>query len=262
MGPIERDHRLLAMSSHSRLFDGRGNITTLNSHADFIITEWVVQMLVLSKNTLEAREDGRGGYWVYSLIRLAAATAGNAALRLLELGLELLDLSVGGFEILVETISLGNELLLPLAETLLFNLDLLGEALAERLFLLLVLGVVELTRSGFAELASLHLLGTVCLVVQLFSCVDQVKHVGSDQNRAELLEIAVVLILDLGDTPRVLTSLDNASVAGLDILLRADDGERHGGHQSSGMLGGGLVILFDRWLVDLDALGVDHSSDL
>src|ERR1700712_5042005 len=97
---------------------------------------------------------------------LATTAASDAALHLLELRLERLDLSMRLLEILIETVALGNELLLPLSESLLLDLDLLGEALAEGLFLLLVLGVVQLAGAGLAKLARLHLLGAVCLVVQ------------------------------------------------------------------------------------------------
>lgn len=72
----------------------------------------------------------------------------------------------------------------------------------------------------------------------------------------------MVLVLDLGNTPRVLSSLDDTAIAGLDVLLGSDDSERHGGHQAAGMLSGGLVVLLNRWLVDLDALGLNDSSDL
>lgn len=89
---------------------------------------------------------------------------------------------MGGLEILVEAIALGNKLLLPLAETLLLDLDLLGEALAQGLLFLLELGVVELAWSGLAELAGLHLLGTVGLVVRFFGGVNKVEHVSADQN--------------------------------------------------------------------------------
>lgn len=192
----------------------------------------------------------------------ATVAADSAALHSLELRLELLDLGVGLLEILVETVALGDELLLPLPEALLFDLDLLGEALPQSLLLLLELGVVELPGACLAELARLHLLGAVRLVVQLLGGVDEVEHVGSDQDGAELLEVAVVLILDLGNTPRVLATLDNAAVAGLDVLLRADDSEGHSSHKATGVLGGGLVVLLDRGLVDLDVLGLNDRDNL
>ena len=188
--------------------------------------------------------------------------ADGAALHRLQLGLELLDLCVGLLEILVEAVALGDELLLPLAETLLLDLDLLGEALAERLLLLLELGVVELSGTGLAELAGLHLLGTVSLVVQFLGCVDEVEHVGADQDGAQLLEIAVVLVLNLGNTPRVLSSLDNPAISALNILLGTDNSEWHSSHETAGMLGSSLVILLDRWLVDLDVLSLDDRDDL
>ena len=183
-------------------------------------------------------------------------------MHLLELPLELLDLGMCLLEILVEAVALGNELLLPLPEALLLDLDLLGEALAESLFLLLELGVVQLPGTGLAKLASLHLLGAVRFVVKLLGGVDEIQHVGADEDRSELLEVAVILVLDLSNTPRVLTTLDDAAVTGLDVLLRADHSERHSGHKATGVLGSGLIILLNWWLVDLDALGLNDSSDL
>ena len=87
-------------------------------------------------------------------------------------------------------------MLLPLAETGLLGLDLLREALAQRLFLLLELGVIELLNLALAELARLHLLLAVVLVVVLLRRGDEVQHVGADQKLAELLKVAVILILN------------------------------------------------------------------
>lgn len=169
---------------------------------------------------------------------------------------------MGGLQILVEAVALGDELLLPLAETLLLDLDLLGETLAQVLFLLLELGVVQLAWAGLAELAGLHLLGTVGLVVRLLGGVDKVEHVGADQDGTELLEVAVVLVLNLGNTPGVLATLDDTAVVGLDVLLGTDNGERHSSHQAAGVGSGVLVILLDRRGVDLDALGLNDTADL
>jgi hypothetical protein len=111
--------------------------------------------------------------------------ADGTALQLLQLALELLDLGVGLLEVLVEAVALGNEFLLPLPEALLLDLDLLGEALAQRLLLLLELGVVELSRARLAKLARLHLLRAVRLVVQLLGRVDQVQRgCGSESTAA------------------------------------------------------------------------------
>ena len=150
-----------------------------------------------------------------------------------------------GFQVLVETVSLGDELLLPLAESLLLDLDLLGETLAQGLLFLLEFGIVQLPRSGLAELPRLHLLSPVGLVVRLLGRVNEIQHVGTDQNRSELSEVAVFLLFDLSNTPGVLTALDDLSFIVLDILLRSDHGERHSGHQGARMIGGMLVIVFN-----------------
>lgn len=171
-------------------------------------------------------------------------------------------LGMGGLEIFVKTITLLDKSLLPLAEAVLLNLDLLSELLPEQLLLFLELGVVELAGTSLAKLAGLHLLCTVGLVVCLFRCVDQVKHVRADENRAELLEIAVVLILHLGDTPRVLAALDNAAIASLDVLLGANNREGHGSHELLSVAGSIVVVLLNWGLIDGDALGLNDSTNL
>lgn len=108
--------------------------------------------------------------------------ADRAALHLLQLLLQCLDLGMRLLQILVKAITLSNELLLPLSEPLLLDLDLLGEALPEGLLLLLELGVVKLPWAGLAELARLHLLSAVGLVVKLLGGVDEVEHVGADED--------------------------------------------------------------------------------
>lgn len=168
------------------------------------------------------------------------------------------DGPVSLLEILVEAVALGDEVLLPLAEAGLFHLDLLGEALAERLFLFLELGVLDLLHLGLAELARLHLRLAVVFVVRLLGRRDEVEHVRPDQERAELLEVAVVLVLDctepkvsnrpsldadrakhtLGDSPEVLPTLDGPAVGGGYLLCASDDGERHRGLQSTRQLAG------------------------
>lgn len=169
---------------------------------------------------------------------------------------------MGGLQILVEAIPLCNELLLPLAEPLLLDLDLLGETLAQVLLFFLELGVVQLPGAGLAEFAGFHLLCAVGLVVLLFGSVDEIEHVGADQNRAELLEIAVILVLNFGNTPSVLTTLNDPVVGSLDVLLGSDNSERHGSREGARVSSGMLIVLLDGRGVDLDALGLDDSTNL
>lgn len=90
-------------------------------------------------------------------------------------------------------------MLLPLPEASLLRLDLLREPLAQLLFLLLELGVVELLDLGLAKLPRLHLLLTVVLIVGLFRRRDKVQHVRANQKRAELLKVTVVLVLNCAE---------------------------------------------------------------
>lgn len=184
----------------------------------------------------------------------------DTARDLLDFGLKLFDNGVALLQVLVESVALGNELLLPLSESLFLNLDLLRKSLAERLFLLLEFGVVQLAWTSLAKFAGLHLLCAVCLVVVLLSGVDEVEHVCTDEDSAELLEVAVLLVLYFSNTPGVLPALDGASVVGLDILLGSNDREWHGSDQAACVEKTWLVILLKWWLVDLDALSLDYSS--
>jgi hypothetical protein len=199
--------------------------------------------------------------WTFTS-HLAPAGPGHAALHTLDLSLELLDDRVALLEVLVETVSLRDELLLPLPEALLLHLDLLGEALAKSLFLFLELGVVQLARASLAELAGLHLACAVGFVVVLLGCVDKVKHVCANEDSPELLEVAVLLVLHLGDTPAVLTALDSPAVGSGYVALAADDGKGHGLDEGTCVLEASIIIFLKRGSVDLDVLSVNDGADL
>lgn len=152
-------------------------------------------------------------------------------------------------------------MLFPLSETGLLSLDLLGKALPERLLFLLEFGVVHLLDLWLSKLPSLHLLLSVVFVVELFGRRDQVQHMRPDKKRTQLAEIAVVLVFNLRNTPEVLTTLDDTSVGGLDVLGRTDDRERHGVCEHTSMLGSSLVVGLDRGLVNTDPLCGDDFPD-
>jgi hypothetical protein len=87
-------------------------------------------------------------------------------------------------------------MLFPLPETSLLGLDLLGEAFAERLFFLLEFRIVRLLDASLAKLASLHLFQAVVLIVLFLSSVDEVEHVGADEQGTEFAEVAVGFVLN------------------------------------------------------------------
>lgn len=78
-------------------------------------------------------------------------------------------------------VSRDTNMLFPLPEARLLSLDLLGETLPELFFFLLELGVVQLLDLGLAELAGLHLLLAVVLVVEIFRGGNEVQHVSANQ---------------------------------------------------------------------------------
>jgi hypothetical protein len=124
--------------------------------------------------------------------------------------LECLDRRMRMLQILVESVPLGNELcvssiiaeeistymLLPLPESRLFQLDLLGESLSQHLLFFLVFWVVNLSDFWFSEFTRLHLGETVCLVVILLSRSDEVEHIGANEQPSKLFEIAVIFVFD------------------------------------------------------------------
>jgi hypothetical protein len=52
------------------------------------------------------------------------------------------------------------------------------------------------------------LLGTECLVVDLRCCLDQVLEMGACEEVSEIDKFAVVLVLNIDDSPSVLTTTD------------------------------------------------------
>jgi hypothetical protein len=87
-------------------------------------------------------------------------------------------------------------MLFPLPEPGLLHLDLFGEPLPKDLLLLLELRVVVLLDLGFTEFAGLHLALPVAFVMTFLGSGNEVEHVGADQKRSKLLEVAVILVLD------------------------------------------------------------------
>lgn len=77
---------------------------------------------------------------------------------------------------------------------------------------------------GAALLQSQKLLGTEGLVVDLAGGLNQVLQVGAGQEVAQVDELAVVLVLDVDDTPAVLAAANLLAVDN-DGLLTADNGE-------------------------------------
>lgn len=185
----------------------------------------------------------------------------RTALHLLKLLLQLFDSGMGGFQVFVQTISLSNQLLFPGSETLFLNLDLLCESLPESLFFLLEFRVVEFSGPGLPEFPGFHLLSAIGFVMVVFGGVDEIEHMGPDEDGPELLEVAMIFVLDFGNAPRILSALGDAAFRSLDILLTANHGKRHGSHESARMLYGRLIIVFNGRLIDLDALGFNDISN-
>lgn len=75
-----------------------------------------------------------------------------------------------------------------------------------------------------ALLQSKQLLGTEGLVVDLRGGLNEILQMGSEQEVTQVDEFAVVLILDVDNTPSVLAAADLLAIDN-DRLLRTDDSE-------------------------------------
>lgn len=71
-----------------------------------------------------------------------------------------------------------------------------------------------------------QLLGTECLVVDLRRGLDEILQVSSQEEVSEVDEFAVVLVLDVDDTPAVLAAAHLLAIDN-NRLLGADNCERH-----------------------------------
>lgn len=80
--------------------------------------------------------------------------------------------------------------------------------------------------SSAALLQSQQLLGTEGLIVDLAGSLYQILEVGAGQEIAQIDKFTVVLVLDVDNTPTVLTAADLLAVDN-NGLLAADDGERN-----------------------------------
>ena len=196
----------------------------------------------------------------YKFSRLLPPRSTSRRLQRFDLGLQLLDRAVCRFQVLVEAVALGNEVLLPLAEAALLELHLVGELAPERVFLLLEARVVELLHLALTELARLHLGLTVVFIVLLFGAGDQIKHVRADKQRTQLLEVTVVLVLDLRNTPGVLTATDDTAVERAHVLVAANHTERHARHERTSVLGTRLVDRVERRRKHMDVVNPDHLA--
>lgn len=108
-----------------------------------------------------------------------------------------------------------------------------------------------------------QLVGTVVLVELIVGVLLELLHVCSDEHLSKLDKIAVLLVIDLDDAPRVGTTANLATIGACDLVV--------GTNNSEGNLGHNLVVLSDRLLIiklvsgpleDLDAMVLDIGENL
>jgi hypothetical protein len=142
----------------------------------------------------------------------------------------------------------------------------LGELLlVESALLLLLDGRVDLLEHA-GVLGNTHLgelVRAVVLVEEVVGVLLELLHVGADQHLAQLDEVAVLLVVDLDDTPGVATTTDTAAVGGGDLGVGTNDGEGNLGHDLL-VLGNSLLIvkLVAGTLEDLDGVVLNIGKDL
>jgi hypothetical protein len=82
------------------------------------------------------------------------------------------------------------------------------------------------------------------LVQNIISILPELLHVSPDEHLSELDEVAVLLVIDLDDTPWVRPPAYFTTIRGLDNLIRADDSERNLAGNLLGFSNGFLVFIF------------------
>ena len=104
---------------------------------------------------------------------------------------------------------------------------------------------------------------------------------GADEERAQFLEVAVVLILDwmeeeddklieeyeewkltFSHSPEVFATLDSPAIGSRDILSATNDGKRHGISEHTSKVSSRFVIGVNRRLVDTNSLGLNDFTNL
>lgn len=82
----------------------------------------------------------------------------------------------------------------------------------------------------------------------------QLFHVCPDQHLSQLDKVAVVLVIDLDDTPRICSSTDAPAISSVNLLVATDDSE--------GDLAGDLLILRNRLLIVIVVYRCLEDADL
>lgn len=108
-----------------------------------------------------------------------------------------------------------------------------------------------------------ELLGTVILVESVVGVLFELLHVCADKHLAKLDEVAVLLVVNLDDTPRVTTSADLAAIGAGDLGSCTDNGEWNLGQDLVVLSDGFVIIKLVTWtLEDLDVVELDIGKDL
>jgi hypothetical protein len=194
----------------------------------------------------------------------------DATLLLLELVLLLVQLfphlAMTGVQLLFALLELVFLLLdLLLEDHLHLALHLLQLLLVQRAFLLLLGCRVDLLedRRILLHAHRLELARTVVLVERVVGVFFELLHVCSDEHLTELGKVAVILVVNLDDSPRVLAATHFASFGGADLGVGADNGEGNLRHDLL-VLGDCLFVvqLVAGALENLDALVFNICENL
>lgn len=108
-----------------------------------------------------------------------------------------------------------------------------------------------------------ELLGPVVLVKRVVGMLLELFHVGADEHLSEFDEVAMLLIVDFDNAPRISSSANLASIGSCDFGIGTNDGERNLGH-NLGVLGDRLLVveLVARALENLNVVVLDICQNL
>lgn len=108
-----------------------------------------------------------------------------------------------------------------------------------------------------------ELLRSPILVEDVISILPKLLHVGANEHLAELDEVAVVLVVDLNNTPGIGTTTDFTTVRGCDNLVRTNNGKRNLAGDLLGLSQRLLIlVLVSGGLEDVNLVAGDISKNL
>src|SRR5436190_9500920 len=95
----------------------------------------------------------------------------------------------------------------------------------------------------------------------IFSSLNESQHVSPNQKTTQLLKIAMFLILNFSNSPKILSSLDNFTLWSLNILITSNNSKGHSSSQILCMISSLTIIFINGWSKNFNPLGSNNFTN-